>query len=88
MNLMIITNQKPTMDTQKLKIKEHKIPLKKIIKPQRQKQKEEMNRELKTKTTKNKNKIKGKKERKKPGPGRMYELQPSCMHNSCTQQCQ
>ena len=56
MNLMIITNQKPTMDTQKLKIKEHKIPLKIIIKPQRQKQKEEMNRELKTKTTKNKNK--------------------------------
>ena len=40
MNSIEITNQKPTIAAQKLKRKEHSIPLKKIIKLQGKKPKE------------------------------------------------
>ena len=41
MNPMGTTNQKPTIDTQKLERKEHRHTTKEDIKPQRKKQKEE-----------------------------------------------
>ena len=44
MNHMVTTNRKPKIDTQKLERKEHKQPLKKIIKPQEKKQREEQNK--------------------------------------------
>ena len=45
MDSMATTNQEHTMDTQKQKLMNSSIPLRKIIKPQGKQQKEELNKE-------------------------------------------
>ena len=54
MSSMVITNQKPTTDTQKPNRKEPKYTIKKCIKPQWERQKEEMDKEELQKQLENK----------------------------------
>ena len=49
-NPMVTTNQKPTIDTQKLERKEHKHDTKEIIKPQGKKQKRRNEQQIKNAT--------------------------------------